>query len=1702
MAEQQDYAESQVLEQSTTGHLPRVAFFYPEVHSTAEPLGQEQLTQLAGSGIKGLLPKIRQKYQRVLLAYLRDQQRPHQLEFMQRIFARLQNLCWDTPLSPLWEASLALVESLRPHTPENELEVTNLLQAIDLQLKAFIQQGATFVNSRPDETLFRELLFHIACSECNEHFCQTLKDRYNLTEALRLSQRNILVDNNGLSVVQALCAELEDIKEAIDLFLLSVDKDVLILQNQLPLFQQISHSLQVLGLEQEQADIRSCARELANLIEMPPSESAFESSLMIIARQLADLQVSFKGSGSVPQKESELPLPDIRKASLSLEQARTALFDYIDNQMLNECLVNAYGHLRNTQRELSFASLDSASDLVRQCADFLHEHWKVEQGYHPEKSELENLSDFVASLEYYLDRHADQDPSEPETILEVAAEGLKALTALPEIVEPVAMAYAKDEEFEFPVFSAEELTLVEIDEPVTVAPETPEEQQLLENETPSNALSAFLEEAPRIQQQLKQQLAEWLPDQTPEIHLTDIRRAFHTLKGISREVGANIIGELAWSLENMFNHTLDGTARPGRDMRQLVIRAVDMLPGLIHDVEQDSQLLTPDVLVCMEMADALARGEHYNAPEHPDDLSEEEDDEVAVQFGEVVSDPVPAGTLSVGVSVEELSDYQLSEVFRTEAQGYLNSVVSFVGQAENSDPAITISDNVKQALHALKGICRVSGYSNLAELVTVWEDVTQYVYHHKLPVSEPVARMLREGCLLVADAISQLEEQPEELLLDTEGFLDWLANLRDELTESPTALVSDAATYQLLSAEYLYIGNASSYLPPWQKQINTDELTYFLRELTTLAEYSREAGYQDIVELSNALLDICHYLDNHQEKLPELLTEPMNDGFNALMDMLDQVAAQQTLTPPAGLFTQLRESLEVLQIAEFAAEETTLSPEGFELELLELFLEEARDLNEACHKSLEQWLKNSSDITFVEELQRVLHTLKGGACMVDQLELSDLSHALEDVYQKIIVQKPAPEQIPLGLLQASHDHIDKMLLRLLNQHQVPAPESLVRKLREWQALELPRSPAFKEKPIIEPMTILPDYLAANPEQSEGERLAASDMTIKVGCQEALTTRITSPVSRQLERAVDTIRIPAPILQQQINLAAESDNQRLVIEQQTHHVAESLKKLGQDIQLVTRQLQQLRQIADTLILEKTSDSEHYATLRNLSNTLIKSTRDLQQLRSSTQRQNDRVLNELTQLSSVQSELHDQLLRAQLVPFASVIPRLEKITRQAASELDKPVTLTIDNEHTLIDRGLLERTLAPLEHLIRNAVSHGIEPKEQRKQKGKPKTGQLTLRLHHSDNQVVMELHDDGRGIDSEVIRQHALGHQIIRPDEELSEEELVQLILEPGFSTAAAIDQISGRGVGLDVVNTEVRQLGGQLSIHNSKGAGTCFVLELPFMLAVTHALVVETEAGVYAMPLSTLDAVVVRPSEEIRNPGQQPVEHYGRHYPLLFLNSLLHQSEPTIPDGDCPLVLIRHGQQPFALVVDKLLGHQELVIRNLGAQFTHLQGVSGGSLLKDGRVVIIVDPQVLIRRCLTDRYYSELQSQALPQKSCRVLIADDSATVRKVTSHLLRERGFEVDSVCDGAEAIVQLAGNKPDVLLLDIEMPKMDGFEVASAIRKDDSLKDLPIILVSSEANRDYQTRAKSLGITEYYGKPFQESHLLEAIQRLTGEA
>ncbi|MGB5009234.1 MAG: response regulator, partial [Candidatus Dechloromonas phosphoritropha] len=466
------------------------------------------------------------------------------------------------------------------------------------------------------------------------------------------------------------------------------------------------------------------------------------------------------------------------------------------------------------------------------------------------------------------------------------------------------------------------------------------------------------------------------------------------------------------------------------------------------------------------------------------------------------------------------------------------------------------------------------------------------------------------------------------------------------------------------------------------------------------------------------------------------------------------------------------------------------------------------------------------------------------------------------------------------------------------------------------------------------------------------------------------------------------------------------------------------------------------------------------------------------------------------------LQQELMGVRMMPFASQAERLFRIVRQSSKELGKRANFDIVGGQVELDRSVLDKMMAPLEHMLRNAVAHGIEPRAERVAADKPEMGDITVSLAQEGNEIILSMTDDGRGLNHDRIRARAEALGLLEPDQEIDEAHLYDFIFLPGFSTAGEVSQLAGRGVGMDVVKTEVAELGGRIETASRLGHGTTFRIYLPLTLAVTQTLLARAGTILYAVPSTMIEQVLdlkEEPLAELRAQGE--VEWLGNHYPFHYLPHLLGDTT-AVPEAQRQywILLLRSGSQRVAVQVDELRGNQEVVVKNIGAQLSRVVGIAGATVLGDGQVVLILNPVALASRKPAASIQNAVPVSAAPVVTTAatlptVMVVDDSLTVRKITSRLLAREGYHVALAKDGVDALEQLLELVPDVVISDIEMPRMDGFDLIRNIRADKRLSKLPIIMITSRTAEKHRRHALEIGASDYLGKPYDEDELLTLI-------
>ena len=471
--------------------------------------------------------------------------------------------------------------------------------------------------------------------------------------------------------------------------------------------------------------------------------------------------------------------------------------------------------------------------------------------------------------------------------------------------------------------------------------------------------------------------------------------------------------------------------------------------------------------------------------------------------------------------------------------------------------------------------------------------------------------------------------------------------------------------------------------------------------------------------------------------------------------------------------------------------------------------------------------------------------------------------------------------------------------------------------------------------------------------------------------------------------------------------------------------------------------------------------------------------------------------LSQQSRMNRELQYALINIRMVPFSSISERLHRIVRQTARELDKRAELTIVGEHVDVDRSVLEHMGGALEHLLRNAVAHGLESSEERTKVRKPIVGAISLKVMRENDEIIIHIADDGAGIHLEKIRSKAQEQGRISAKQELTEQALLAVIFEPGFTTASVVTQIAGRGVGLDSVRSDVSALGGRIDVVNNEGSGATFSIYLPVTLSVAQVVMVRAGSLLFALP-----AVMVEQVQKIKSAALLEALDAGafdwnqKSYPLHYLGGLVGSEQVAESQIYTPVILLRSGHYSLALQVDEIVANQELVMKQIGPQLARLPGIVGASVLGDGQIIYMLNPIQMAHREALVVGGLKISHAKKPLDTRRmIMVVDDSLTMRKVLSRLLEREGYKVVTAINGIDALQKLQDVSPDIILTDIEMPSMDGFELVRQLRENNATVKTPIIMISSRTAEKHQSLAKKIGVNVFMGKPIQDEALIANI-------
>lgn len=1150
------------------------------------------------------------------------------------------------------------------------------------------------------------------------------------------------------------------------------------------------------------------------------------------------------------------------------------------------------------------------------------------------------------------------------------------------------------------------------------------------------------------------------------------------------------------------------------------------LSGALQRLEEGARALNLNVDEVVAAADDMVI-ELTEAALEPDEFVAE----MLTSAEPIASDAaIPAATseLATDVVVDKALDPELQDIFLTEAEEVLATLAQNLQALRVNATDSAALTEVRRAYHTLKGSGRTVGLTALGEVAWSVEDLLNVMLERKAFPTAPILAFIENVTAGFATWVADLLKN-QSVSLSPSPFQQkakqLVAEFEQKLAEKSVPQKEEVligGTRKLSKAFFdIFLAEAQQHLKTLQdaQDLIIMDSSESYRAAHTLGSNALTAGFKPIGELARALEN---WLGEHNGSWTEQHIELYGNVVKALAEGLESVKALNEPKTSRALVVALGESTaamqaEATQQAEAAvlkaaviesaeqglvitgkaakktkakaktktaesvsaADQVAAQPlvavaqeapvaDGVALaeqaqqhkdnlvndELLALFLEEARELVPQIGKDLRGWRANPQEHDYIDSLQRVLHTLKGSARMAGLASIGDSVHGMEDHVIRALNHK------------ITTDDFDSMFVE------------------------------------FDQISLMLDQVASG----SGTATAADD----AGADAALEVI----PARRRERQTQFLRMRADILDRLINEAGEVSIMRSRMDREMQNFKQSSIDLTDSITRLRAYLRELEIEAETQLQSRMSllqeaneefdplEFDRFTRLQELTRMMAESVNDVSTIQHSLLLNLDQTDAALQQQNRMNRELQQGLMRVRMLPFATISERLQRIVRQTARELNKRVEMVIDGENTELDRGVLDKLGAPLEHLLRNAVAHGLESTEDRVKAGKSEVGHVRLKVSMENDEITLVITDDGAGVNLAKVKQKAIDKGLFAAGQEVTEQALMAVIFEPGFSTADSISQIAGRGVGLDAVRSDIAALGGRIDVSNISGSGAMFNIYLPVTLSVAQVVLVRVAHKMFAIPTVMIEQVQKLKAKDLENAYQaNHVEWAGREYPLHFLSKLIGDNEHEAQlHVYTPVILMRSGTYRTALHVDEIIGNHEVVMKPMGTQLSHVPGMIGASVLGDGAIVLVINAVQLANREIFAAGVAKTAVTAPVVENANkvALVVDDSLTMRKVLSRVLEREGFDVVTANDGMDGIEKLQEIAPDIILTDIEMPRMDGFEFSRYVRDNPPTAKTPLIVISSRTADKHRNVAAEIGVNAFLGKPVQDEELVQQVKAL----
>ncbi len=1673
---------------------------------------------------------LHQTFQMLLLDWIRHTNSGNLIQISQ-IIHRLRLNSTEERSIQLWWAAEGVIESLLGNGLASDNAAKVLMGELRQPLTTQIQKSEShLLNAFPNE-LLKKLLFLVAQSTAEGEHTVALKDAFTL-HFFDQSHHHQIYNLSADALDQAratLYGEIQQTKEEVSQLEHNVPHASTELHNLSQQLSDMANTLHLLGENEGESLLQTEAKHVSAAVRTESDLNRFQ--LLSLANALLKVEALVQptihdGEGTTPEME-HLQHDVIKECLVEMANVKAALSS-LDNNTVTDAsgvILTVSHQLYNIAGNLIVIGFSDPADLLTATATRL-----TDNGPSLSAERLALFAESIAAGELFMEGIL-QHGQPLDLIIRKAQSNLEKIDTLPtiETIAPLTLSLptaaeetsvaryinalkqddgtSDKQNTSVAAYIGQQIQPKDKDTlslviPALAIPDDLAQEEIItsdpaptkdmpEIEIDDDIAEIFAEEADEISREFHDLIPAWREQQDLEA-LTAIRRYFHTLKGSGRMAQAATISELAWAVENMLNRVLDGIQPPSGAIEQIVVDTHSLLPELIYRFNQRE-------------LDSIATV-----------------DNLQTRIQEVID--------SNDIDALPLED-ELRLIFNQEASQHIAALQHEANETENGE--LPIRRELLRAIHSLKGCAAIANVMPVAILARKLDETLRQLYEQQAPLDTKHSTLLQEILTDIHHVIDQVHESSDGDTPETGVIEDKIARLLptdlhyiDSDSDDKEAFDPEILAVFLEESDELladYIEHATR----WFHESSTEHRDAVHDSLQELGESAQIAGLHNVRDIylqmakltlqgdaSNPvlfdLLDDGHQqLHNQIDSLKHNQPRPAVDGFNTAVESF--LTTPETATAPTI-------DVEPIVVSDTPDTTNATDEDSEEFELLQAFTEEAGELLDSSADAIKRWERDPYDEGAQTQIQRDLHTLKGGSRMTDVPAIANLSHHMETLVLAGVEDNRAIDASFFSLLHRCQDRLAEMHEQLLQRQPLTAAADLQTDIALFVSPEMTSNPAVppKSESVSNVVPLAPVILPETTHLSE-----------QYQDDEPPTEIILPGKPETAPAAIEQIRVRSDLLDNLSNFAGEVSIARDRASQQNIAAQQQINELGETVIRLQEQLRNLEIETEAQILFRYEDTasgiqtefdplelDRFSMIQQLSRSLTESVSDLNDIRHSMAILARETEDVLLQQSRVNTELQQGLMNTRLLPFSGLVARLDRIVRQTSNELNKPTELVITGAERELDRTVLNRILAPIEHLLRNAISHGIETAEQRRDANKPETGKIQLLIEHEGPEVVLTLSDDGQGIDLDKVRQKALEQGLITEDQLPSDEELIQLILASGFSTSDDVSQLAGRGVGMEIVNNEIRALKGRLSIHSVAGQGTTFSIHLPLRLSIVQALIIQAQDQQYAIPLSNIHTILQPNIEQINTllsaPPTANFEYAEEDYQFFSLNTLLNQAQ-TAPSADAmpSLLLFRTRTLKFALLVDAVYDNREIVVKPLSTQLNSIDAINGATILGDGQIIFILDLLALIEHVPEPGQAAQTgpHINAIPDRPAvtkiteRIaMVVDDSITMRKATGNFLKRNGFTVITARDGLEAIALLHEQVPDIILLDIEMPRMDGYEFATHVRHDDEFKALPIIMITSRDSEKHRDRAMTIGVNDYIGKPYQEEKLLAKIEALIG--